>query len=52
MTKRKPSFAKLYSIDDLAVECWCGASVVFIPRELVGKETASCGRPECKADGK
>lgn len=29
--------------------CWCGQVQVLVPRELVGKTTQSCWRPECYA---
>lgn len=36
------------TITDLAVTCWCEATVVHVPAETVkAGQTASCGRREC-----
>ena len=32
----------------LAVECWCRATIVFATsKEIMAKQTRSCGRPGC-----
>ncbi|HEU5085712.1 MAG TPA: hypothetical protein VFU14_20390 [Acidimicrobiales bacterium] len=39
---------RVVHLSDLAVECWCHATIVHVPRStILAGSTGSCGAPGC-----